>query len=256
MADVQVSEVERWLEMLYIAADGASLRREDRRKAIEVAAMLGEIQRAVQRFSSRLPLTLVDAAAGKSYLGLLAARLVFEPLRRPCSVITLERDPDRASLSRRAAKQLRSSVPIECRHADVDAPEAWPTSPSIVAALHACGAAADTIIDRAVTCRARMLLLVPCCTSRAVAAARHAREEADRLGIPRHAPVRRRFLQAMVDAERTWRLEAAGYETEVVEFIGATVTPHNLLWRSRLVAEPARMEAAAKAYARFQGQAP
>jgi hypothetical protein len=48
----------------------------------------------------------------------------------------------------------------------------------------------------------------------------------------------------MVDAERTWRLEAAGYETEVVEFVGPSVTPYNLLWRSRLVREPRRMEAA------------
>ena len=50
--------------------------------------------------------------------------------------------------------------------------------------------------------------------------------------------MRRRFIQAMVDAERTRRLEAAGYETEVVEFVGATVTPHNLLWRARRVGEP------------------
>jgi len=256
MVDIQVSEVERWLELLYIAAEGASLRREDRRKAIEVAAMLGEIRRAVQRFSARSPLTLVDAAAGKSYLGLLAAKLVFEPLRRPCSVVTLERDPGRAALSRRAAEHLHSTVPIECRQADVASPEAWPPSPSIVAALHACGAAADAVIDRAIASRARMLLLVPCCTSRAVAAVRRAREEAGRLGIPRHAPVRRRFIQAIVDAERTWRLEAAGYETEVVEFVGATVTPHNLLWRSRLVAEPARMAAAARIHTeKFRGKA-
>jgi hypothetical protein len=53
--------------------------------------------------------------------------------------------------------------------------------------------------------------------------------------------VRNRFVQAFVDAERTWRLEAEGYETEVVEFVGATVTPHNLLWRARRVQEPSRM---------------
>jgi hypothetical protein len=56
----------------------------------------------------------------------------------------------------------------------------------------------------------------------------------------------------MVDAERTWRLEAAGYETEVVEFVPATVTPHNLLWRSRLVGEPVRMAAAARALERLR----
>ena len=44
-------------------------------------------------------------------------------------------------------------------------------------------------------------------------------------------------IQSLIDAERTWLLEAAGYETEVDEFVGSTVTPHNLLWRSRLVGE-------------------
>jgi hypothetical protein len=52
----------------------------------------------------------------------------------------------------------------------------------------------------------------------------------------------------MVDAERTWRLEAAGYETEVVEFVAPTITPHNLLWRARLVREPRRMAAAKAAW--------
>jgi hypothetical protein len=100
------------------------------------------------------------------------------------------------------------------------------------------------VIDQAIATGARTLLLVPCCTGRDVPAAVRAEDAAARLGIPRHAPVRRRFIQAMVDAERTVRLESAGYETEVVEFVGATLTPHNLLWRSRLVKEPVRMASA------------
>ena len=32
-----------------------------------------------------------------------------------------------------------------------------------------------------------------------------------------------------VDLERTLRLEAAGYEVEAYDFVGATITPHNLL---------------------------
>ncbi len=80
-----------------------------------------------------------------------------------------------------------------------------------------------------------------------MAAVAWAREEAERKGIPRHAAIRGRFVQALVDAERTLRLEAAGYQTEVVEFVGATVTPHNLLWRARRVKEPKRMAAARQA---------
>ncbi len=64
---------------LYIAADGAGLRLEDRRKAREVAAILEEIERAIGRFSRRSSLVLVDAAAGKSYVGLLSAKLVLHP---------------------------------------------------------------------------------------------------------------------------------------------------------------------------------
>jgi Methyltransferase domain len=232
---MRLSDVEHWLDLLYIAADGAGLRTEDHRKAKEVAAMLDEIARAAGRISRRSPLVLVDAAAGKAYVGLLAAKLVFEPAGIQATVLTIERDGKRVDQSRAAVERLGTSIHIECRAADVTDASAWPDAPSIVTALHACGPAADAIIDRAVAARARELLLVPCCTSRAVEAALRAEAQAASLGIPRQAPVRRRFIQAMVDAERTRRLEAAGYETEVVEFVGATVTPHNLLWRSRLV---------------------
>jgi predicted RNA methylase len=229
-----LSDVERWLDLLYIAADGAGLRKEDYRKAKEVAAMLDEIARAAGRVSRRSPLVLVDAAAGKAYVGLLAAKLVFEPAGIRARVVTIERDEKRVEQSRAAVDRLGTWIPVECRAADVTDGSAWPDTPSIVTALHACGSSADAIIDQSVATHARQLLLVPCCTSRAVGAAVGAEAQAVALGIPRQAPVRRRFIQAMVDAERTRRLEAAGYQTEVVELVGATVTPHNLLWRARL----------------------
>jgi hypothetical protein len=241
---IPVSEVERWLDRLFVAAEGAGLREEDKLKACEVAAVLEEVERAADRFSKRAPLVLVDAAAGKSYVGLLSAKLVFEPAGRQAKVITIERDARRVAASRLALERLDTRIPVECRAADVETNSAWPEKASIVTALHACGPAADVIMDRAITIGARMLLVVPCCTSSEMAASARALAQADRIGIPRHAPVRRRFIQAMVDAERTWRLEAAGYETEVVEFVGPTVTPHNLLWRARLVREPRRSEAA------------
>jgi hypothetical protein len=232
------------LDRLYIAADGARLRVEDRRKAVEVAAILVEIERAAGRLSRRSTIVLVDAAAGKSYVGLLAAKLIFEPMQRPVEIVTIESDPRRVDLSRKAATLLETKVPIECRLAGVEHQKAWHDCPGIVAALHACGSAADAIIDNAIRCEAKTLLLVPCCTSRAVASADRAMKKAERLGFPPQAPVRRRFIQSWVDAERTLRLEAAGYQTEVVELVGATVTPHNLLWRSRRVCEPVRMAAA------------
>jgi hypothetical protein len=251
MTNVAVADVERWLDVLYIAATGAGLRTEDRRKACEVSALLDEVAREVARRAKREPMVLVDAAAGKSYVGLLAAKLVLESSGASASVVTIERDVRRVSASRVAAGRLACTLPIDCRLGDVGDPDVWPASPTIVTALHACGPAADAIIGQAIASRARTLLLVPCCTGRAVDAAARAERRAAALAIPRHAPVRRRFIQAMVDAERTWRLEAAGYETEVVEFVAATVTPHNLLWRARFVGEPFRTAAAARALDAF-----
>jgi len=251
--DELIPQVEDWLNRLYIAADGAGLRVEDRRKAIEVAAILGEIGRAAGKVSRRSTLVLVDAAAGKSYVGLLAAKLIFEPMQRRAQVVTIELDPRRVDLGSQAAELLETRIPVECRVGSVTDPGVWPRSPGIVAALHACGPAADAIIDNAIRCEARTLLLVPCCTSRAVSAVDRAMKEAERLGFPTQAPVRRRFIQSWVDAERTLRLEAAGYETEVVELVAATVTPHNLLWRSRRVCEPVRMAAALRVFRVFRG---
>ena len=248
-----ISEIERWLDLIYVAAEGASLRQEDRRKARQVLGMLEELRRALEKVSRRAPTLLVDAAAGTSYVGLLAAKLLLEPAGRDARVVAIERHQARVDASRRALDRLGAALPVSCVAGDVADPALWPPEPSVVVALHACGEAADAIIDRSIASGARSLLLVPCCTSRAVTAARRAEAQAERLSIPRHAPVRRRFIQAMVDAQRTWRLEAAGYETEVVEFVGATVTPHNLLWRARLVKEPVRMAAARREAESFFG---
>jgi hypothetical protein len=243
--DVSVATVERWLHALYIGVEHAALRDEDRRKAPEVAAILEEVARVDARVADRKPLVLVDAAAGKAYVGLLAAKLVMEPRGRAGAIVTLEREPRHVASSRDAVARLQSVVPVECRAADLEDASAWPERPTLVVALHACGPASDIVIERAIASEAASLLLVPCCTSRAVRHADWAAAEAERHGIPRQAPVRRRYLQALVDAARTLRLEAAGYETEVVEFVAATITPHNLLWRSRLVREPVRMARAA-----------
>jgi hypothetical protein len=246
-------EVERWLDRLFIAAEGAGLRQEDRRKALEVTAIIEEVERAIARFSRRSPLLIVDAAAGKSYVGLLVAKLILERSARCADVVSLERDPKRVAASVRAAELLNTRIRVECRISAVEDYSAWPPKPSIITALHACGPVADAIINQTIASQARTLLLVPCCTSNAVAASAQAKCQADALGIPRHAPVRRRFIQAFVDAERTWRLEAAGYETEVVEFVAPTVTPHNLLWRARLVEESRRMAKAKTSWVKFQG---
>lgn len=234
-----VSAIEQLLDRLYIGCAGAKLRKEDRKKASELAAFLPEIERATR---GRGPsTTLVDAAAGKGYVGVLAAKLY--ELQH---VVLIERDAARLELAREAT--VRADIPggrFSFHSGDVADPSLWPPAPDLVTALHACGPAADHVIGATIAAGARRLLLVPCCTP--------ARERplAAHLGIPRHAAVRRAFLESVVAAERTLRLEAAGYQTEVVPFCAPTVTPYNLVFRARRVAEPGRMKRAAQDLARL-----
>ncbi len=244
-----VAAVEALLLHLYIG-DGAGgggappgLRLEDRKKAREVAALLDEL-RGLRRG------LVVDAAAGHGYVGLLAARLL--GLER---LVMIERDPGRAERCRQAAALLGREgleASLEVHAVDVGDEGVWPRSPDIAVALHACGAAADAVLDAATAAGARHLLLVPCCYGDALPFAERAAARAEALGIPRQAEVRRRFLRALVDAERTLRLEAAGYEVKLVSFVPESVTPHNLLFRARRVGEPRRAAEAAAQLARLR----
>lgn len=240
---VSLAQVEEALGRLFIAAEGTSLRREDRKKAREITALLGELSRAGARG------TFVDAAAGKSYVGLLAAELLGVTDLR-----VIDRDPSRIAACRAAAALLGPTVRLDARAGDVGDAALWPDAPHVVAALHACGPASDAVLDAAVRARARWLFLVPCCYGAAVPFAAAAEAKADALGIPRHAEVRRRFTASLVDTERTLRLEAAGYETTVVAFVPPTVTAHNLLWRARWSGEAVRMREAAERLARFRAK--
>jgi Methyltransferase domain len=237
---VTPSEIEAALRRLWL--DGFALRKEDLKKTRELSAMLPELGRARGGL-------LVDAAAGHGYLGLLAVELLGIP-----RVVLLERDPTRAERCREAAARLTRPAEIEVRTGEVGERALWPDRPAVVAALHACGPAADQILEGAIASRARWILVVPCCYSSALAFAPGAEAHAESLGLPRQSEVRRRFVESLIDGERALRLEAAGYEVQVAAFVPPTVTPHNRLFRARRAGEPRRMEEAAERLRRLRLQ--
>lgn len=215
---------------LFIDAAGATLRKEDEQKSRELAALLPWIARV------RRGAHVVDAAAGKASVGLVAASLL--PIGR---LTVLERDPVRVAACRAAAGRLSRSVTVDVREADVGDAKAWPDAPDVVVALHACGPAADLVIDGAARVGARTVLVVPCCYGDTVPFRRRAAAAVDKLGFVADVVLRRRMTASLVDLERKLRLEAAGYESEVEELVAPTVTPHNLLIVGRKTDSPVRI---------------
>ena len=148
---------------------------------------------------------------------------------------------------------MTRTLPIDVRHADVADASAWPEAPDAVVALHACGPAADLVIDHAIRSQARHVFVVPCCYGRSIRFASRARALVAELGFVGDDLLARRMSASLVDTERKLRLEAAGYETEIDEFVGATVTPHNLLFAARYTGEPVRMGRAEARLAALRG---
>ena len=144
MASIAVDEVRAVVHRLFIACADAALRKEDEKKCQELAALLSRVARI------RKGAHLVDAAAGKASVGLVAAELL--PIGR---LTILERDARRVEACYAAQRQLTRAIPIDVRHADVADGAAWPEAPDAVVALHACGPAADLVIDQAIRSRAR-----------------------------------------------------------------------------------------------------
>jgi hypothetical protein len=254
-------DVARALHRLFIGDAAARLRNEDRQKVAELVPLLAEIRRAV---GTKPRGTLVDACAGKSALGLLAATFVLPrdaQGRSGWRLVVVERDAARVAAARAAAVHV-NGVAVDIVEADVGAaplPTAGRRDPVVVVALHACGAASDAIVDRCIAQPPSTLLLVPCCYGAhpATATAGHAipgqRAAAAFVDVlPAHGLVGRRLAQAVIDAERTLRLESGGFAVDVLEFVAATVTPHNLLWRARRVDEPPRRARARATLSRLQ----
>jgi hypothetical protein len=215
---------------LFIDDVGAAARKEDVQKAHELVGILGWLAQVKKGAH------VVDAAAGKASVGFVAAELL--PFDR---VTVLERDADRIAACRAIAPRLRAGVTIDVRHADVGDVAPWPPQPDAVVALHACGPAADQVIDGAIACGARQLFLAPCCYGRAIAFRKHAEDVVRNLDFVADDLMRRRMTASLVDVERKLRLEAAGYEADLEEFVAPTITPHNVLFVARRTGSDVRI---------------
>jgi hypothetical protein len=244
---ISVATIEACLDRLYIAAEGASLRDEERKKARELAPLMDELVRALPL---RAPFTLVDACAGKAPVGLVAAATVLAS--REGRIIVIEGHAGRARAAAEAARKVATArLKIDVIHARIE--DAVPGArPDCVVALHACGAATDQLIALAPAWQTRRLLLVPCCVANELPAVARARAVAERMGVDHYGELRRRLVEAHVMAERTLALEGMGYQTKLVALCSPTVTPHNLILRAQFRVLGRRAEKARAKLAELQ----
>ena len=98
----------------------------------------------------------------------------------------------------------------------------------MVVTLHACDTATDYALAKAVKWGSRVILSVPCCQHE-INKQIHNEELSSLLG---YGIIKERMAALVTDAVRANLLEAAGYETSILEFIDMEHTPKNLLIRA------------------------
>jgi protein-L-isoaspartate O-methyltransferase len=192
------------------------------RQILRYAEILGHLF-ADLNLSPGAPLRLVDMGCGRGYLTFAAWQLLNRQLALPCEVVGVELRPELVTEAQAVVDRLGlGSLSFKAGSIADDA-----SGPlDVLIALHACNTATDHALQRGVQRGARLILVAPCCHQ----------ELRPRLVPPElfaplleHGLFAERLSEWLTDGLRTLALEAAGYRTKVIEFVGSEHTPKNLL---------------------------
>lgn len=190
-------------------------------------------------------LTIVDFGCGKSYLTFAIYHLLAVKEKLPVRIIGLDLKEDVIAACAKLAERLGWDK-LSFSVGDISHYEGL-ESVDMVVTLHACDTATDAALLKAIGWRANVILSVPCCQH----------ELFRQLNQPvlgpllKHGILKERFAALATDAVRANLLEAAGYRTQLLEFIDMEHTPKNILIRA-VKARKANPEEAIREYERFR----
>jgi SAM-dependent methyltransferase len=198
------------------------------RKFGQINRFLEFINDIVEQLPSDRPVQIVDFGCGKSYLTFATHYLLTNILQRESRIIGLDRRKDVVATCTNIVRELQLQH-LEFSVGDIAGFES--SGPvDLVISLHACDTATDHALAQAIRWQSRVILAVPCC--------QHELNEHLQAGslapLTSFGLTKERFASLATDTMRAALLTAAGYQTQVLEFIDMEHTPKNILLRSVL----------------------
>ena len=191
----------------------------------QINRFLEYIRDIIPSLPSGRRLTIIDFGCGKSYLTFAMYYYLKELKGLDIRIIGLDLKKDVIMhcnlLARKYGyKKLNFYVGDIADYKDV-------SSVDMVVTLHACDTATDYALAKAVKWGAKVILSVPCCQHEA-----NGQIQSDELmPVLKYGILKERMSSILTDAIRANRLEIAGYQTQILEFIDMEHTPKNLLIR-------------------------
>lgn len=171
-------------------------------------------------------LRVVDFGSGKSYLTFALHHLLTKVQQREVRILAIDQNADVIETCRGLCERLQLDGIEFLAQPIREVQQGEPVH--LAVALHACDAATDQALTQAVRWQSDVILAVPCCQHEVAKFITSAPLEL----LLKHGILKERFAALATDALRAAALEAAGYRTQILEFVDLDHTPKNLLIRA------------------------
>ncbi len=171
-------------------------------------------------------ITILDFGCGKSYLTFAIYHFLKVLHGRDVRIIGLDLKKDVIANCNRLAEKLGYSE-LTFLHGDIADYEGM-NQVDMVVTLHACDTATDFALAKAIGWDASVILSVPCCQHEL----NKQLKNEELVSLLKYGLIKERTAALFTDAIRGNLLEAAGYQTQILEFIDMEHTPKNILLRA------------------------
>lgn len=172
------------------------------------------------------PLCVCDLCCGKSYLTFAVYFYLTVLKKRTVKMYGVDLKKDVIDFCQNTAQSLGyEGMEFLCGDIFNFKPE---TPPHLVISLHACDIATDIVLANAIRLDAKVILSTPCCHHEMM----NQLDSKPLSFVSKYSMYRQKMCDALTDALRCTRLEAAGYKVSAIELIDPEETPKNILIRA------------------------
>jgi SAM-dependent methyltransferase len=212
-----------YLTQLGIAGADGQILQKGQRKFRQINKYVEIIGHLLAERPLRPGARIVDMGSGKGYLTFALYDYLTRQLGNDVQVVGVELRPDLVEYCNEVARQS-GFTGLSFVAGSIDA---FPDEQmDMLIALHACDTATDMALAKGIKAGAACMVVAPCCHKQL---RRDTRPPAALQPLQHYGILWERQMELLTDTLRALLLEARGYTTKTIEFVGVEHTPKNVM---------------------------